>query len=364
MDKLITGIMMIFMLLGAIDHALLQNRLGLGREFVKGLNTTGSLVLSMAGIMCLAPVLGDLLLRIAAPFFQAIGADPEIVAGTCFGLDMGGFAMTAALTSDPQILTLGGVILSCTLGATIVFMIPVTLTVCRPEDAPALSKGILIAVITIPVGVLAAAVASGLPIGYTLVNAAPAFSLALLLALGMTFFPEKTLSVFQVFGSFLRILSVLALAAAGLEASLGIVLIPGMDPLGDQLATIAMIGVTLSGAYPFILVLSRVLAPVLRVLAGLLKVNDACVTGMLSSLANPFPFYDLIPKMDRRGKIIGMAFMNSANAALGDHLGFLSVSWPGGIPAMLTAKLAAGIAALIVAELVIPAEYADTEKER
>lgn len=47
-------------------------------------------------------------------------------------------------------------------------------------------------------------------------------------------------------------------------------MIPGMDPLAEQLETIAMIGITLAGAYPFVHVLSKLLAPVLNVIAKLM----------------------------------------------------------------------------------------------
>lgn len=120
--------MMFFMVLGALDRAVFRNRFGLGNEFVKGLNSIGPLILGMAGIMCSAPVLGKLLLKLVTPLFGAIGADPAIIAGTCFGLDMGGYYMTASMTNDPSVIMLGGVILSTVLGATIVFTIPVALT--------------------------------------------------------------------------------------------------------------------------------------------------------------------------------------------------------------------------------------------
>ena len=107
--------MMVFMVLGALDRAVFRNRFGLGNEFVKGLNSVGPLILGMAGIMCSAPVVGRLLLKLVTPLFSTIGADPSIIAGTCFGLDMGGYYMTASMTDDPAAIMLGGVILSLSL---------------------------------------------------------------------------------------------------------------------------------------------------------------------------------------------------------------------------------------------------------
>lgn len=341
--------MMFFMVLGALDRAVFRNRFGLGNEFVKGLNSVGPLILGMAGIMCSAPVLGNLLLKLSTPLFGVIGADPAMIAGTCFGLDMGGYYMTAAMTDDPSAIILGGVILSTLLGATIVFTIPVALTLCRQEDTQAVSKGILFGIISVPFGTIAGALASGLTLRYTLVNAAPAFVLAAILAAGMIFFPQKTLIVFRAFGNLLQAFIILVLAAAGVEASLGITVIPGMDPLAEQLETIAMIGITLAGAYPFVHVLSKVLAPALNAIAKLIGVNGPSVTGMLACLANPLPMYDMIALMDERGKVLAMAFCTCANAMIGDHFAFISIAYPEGTTAMFIAKIVSAFAALLIA---------------
>ena len=198
---------------------------------------------------------------------------------------------------------------------------------------------------------IAAALASGLTLHYTLINAAPAFVLAALLAAGMIFFPQKTLIIFRAFGNLLQAFIILALAAAGVESTLGITVIPGMDPLAEQLETIAMIGITLAGAYPFVHVLSKLLAPVLNVIAKLMGVNGPSVTGMLACLANPLPMYDMIPLMDERGKVLAMAFCTCANAMIGDHFAFISIAYPEGTTATFIVKIVSGAVALLIAAL-------------
>lgn len=42
----------------------------------------GSLALAMIGIICLAPVLANLLRPVVVPLYQALGADPAMFAGT------------------------------------------------------------------------------------------------------------------------------------------------------------------------------------------------------------------------------------------------------------------------------------------
>lgn len=347
---MITIVMMFFLIAGALDQALFRGKYGLGKEFVKGLNAVGPLLLSMAGIMCIAPAIGKTLYILALPFFNHFGADPAIAAGMFFGIDMGGYALTESMTGDIRIVLLGGVLLGSTLGTTVVFTIPVMLTVCRPEDQKSLSRGIVIGIISIPFGVTAGALLSGIPLLFLITNAAPAFLFSLILAVSMILFQSKTMTFFSAFGRVIQALSVLAFAAAALEEILDFTVIPGMDPLGEQLKTISLIGVTLAGAYPLLHLLIRLLAPALKKLGALLRINSSAVTAMLASLANPFPFFDMVPAMDSHGKVIATAFMVTAMASFGDHLGFLSVTFPEAIPAMIVTKLVCALSGLLLAE--------------
>ena len=60
-NEIIVYLMVLFMALGAIDR-ILGNRFGLGEKFEEGIMAMGSLALAMIGIICLAPVLAQLLL--------------------------------------------------------------------------------------------------------------------------------------------------------------------------------------------------------------------------------------------------------------------------------------------------------------
>ena len=50
----------------------------------------GSLALAMIGIICLAPVLANLLRPVVVPLYSLPGADPAMFAGTILANDMGG----------------------------------------------------------------------------------------------------------------------------------------------------------------------------------------------------------------------------------------------------------------------------------
>ena len=52
----------------------------------------GALAMSMIGIICLAPVLADVLRPVVVPVYQFLGADPAMFVGTILANDMGGRA--------------------------------------------------------------------------------------------------------------------------------------------------------------------------------------------------------------------------------------------------------------------------------
>ena len=71
------------------------------------------------------------------------------------------------------------------LGATVVFTIPVALGILNPKDRPALAKGVLSGIVTVPVGVLVGGLVAGFPILMVLRNLIPIVLIALLIALGL-----------------------------------------------------------------------------------------------------------------------------------------------------------------------------------
>ena len=95
-NEIIVYLMVVFMALGAFDR-ILGNRFGLGEKFEEGIMAMGSLALAMIGIICLAPVLANLLRPVVVPLYQALGADPAMFAGTLLANDMGGAPLAQEL---------------------------------------------------------------------------------------------------------------------------------------------------------------------------------------------------------------------------------------------------------------------------
>ncbi len=339
-----------FAVLGALDR-IFGNRFGLGQEFENGILAMGSLAVAMLGIICLAPVLASLLAPVVVPVYSFLGADPAMFAGTILACDMGGAALAQELALTPEAAALGGLLAGSMLGATIVFTIPVALGILREEDRPALAKGILCGIITIPAGLIVGGLVAGFPITMVLRNLIPVAIIAALIALGLWKWEKAMIKGFQVFGKGVIILITVGLAAAIFESLTGIVLIPGLAPLYDGFETVGAIAIVLAGAFPLVYTVTKLLRKPLLALGKRLGINDTAAAGLIASLANSIATFGMVKDMDDRGKVVNIAFAVSAAFVFGDHMGFTAGFDPQMLPAVIAGKLIGGIAAVAVALL-------------
>lgn len=348
--EIIIALMAVFALLGALDR-ILGNRFGLGKEFEEGVMAMGSLALAMVGVVCLAPVLAGLLRPVVVPIYGFLGADPAMFAGTLLACDMGGGPLAAQLTSDPQAAALGGVITGSMLGATVVFTIPVAMGILKEADRPAMAKGILCGIVTIPLGILAAGLAAGFPLRMVIRNLVPIVLIAVLIALGLWRAEKAMVKGFAVFGKAVVVLVTAGLAAAIVEALTGFVLIPGMAPISDGFEIVGSIAIILAGAFPLVALLTRLLRKPLMAAGKLLGINDAAAAGLIASLANSIAAFGMVKDMNPRGKVVNIAFAVSAAFVFGDHLGFAAGFAPEMLGPMIIGKLVGGVSAVAVALL-------------
>lgn len=347
-DEILIAVMAGFAVLGAIDR-IFGNRFGLGQEFENGVLAMGSLALAMVGIVSLAPVLAAVLKPVVVPVYTFLGADPAMFAGTILACDMGGGSLAAQLTTDPRAALLGGVLNGSMLGATVVFTIPVAMGILKEEDRPAMARGILCGVVTIPLGVLIGGLTAGYPMGMVARNLTPIVLIAALIALGLWRAEKKMVRGFEIFGKVIVAVITVGLAAAIWEALTGYVLIPGMAPISDGFETVGSIAIVLAGAFPMVAVITRLLRRPLMAGGKLLGINDAAAAGLIASLANSIATFGMVKDMNPRGKVMNIAFAVSAAFVFGDHLGYTAGFAPELLPAMIVGKLTGGISALALA---------------
>ena len=385
-NEIIMYIMMFFMLIAAVDRILSQfggsarflgkfgkSIEGSGGQFEEGFMAMGALGLAMVGMTALAPVLAHVLGPVIIPVYEMLGAIPSMFAGTLLACDMGGFFLAKELAGgDVAAWLYSGLILGSMMGPTIVFSIPVAL-------------GVLAGIVTIPIGCIAGGLVAmysgvqinGQPVEFTfaliLMNMIPVLIVAVLVALGLKFIPEKMINGFQIFAKFLVALITLGLAAAVVKFLLGWELIPGLDPIfmapgdkpGEVMRAIEVIGsisCVLLGAYPMVLLLTRWFEKPLMSVGKVLNMNNIAAAGMVATLANNIPMFGMMKQMDTRGKVINCAFAVSAAFALGDHLGFAAANMNAMIFPMIVGKLIGGVTAIGVAMMLVPKEDATAAK--
>lgn len=368
-NSVIMMIMMIFMLVGAIDK-ILGNKFGYGEEFENGFNAIGPLALSMAGVVAAAPVLAKLLGPILTPIYTAIGADPSMFATTILACDMGGYPLAMELAEDPAIGNFAGLILGTMMGPTIVFTIPVALGIISKEDRSYLGAGVLAGLITVPIG----CVVGGLVMNMTpykvgidtiLINLIPVIIIAGLIVVGLWFAPAAMIKGFNVFGTGVTIVITAFTAIAVFQEITGI-MFPlfdvmstvdpdlGYTPLDSGLLTCGQIGIVLIGAFPMVKWITKTFGGALGKIGGALGMDEKGSAGLVATLANNIAMFNIMGEMNPKGKLLNVAFAVSAAFVFGDHLGFTAGNEPEMIFPVIAGKLAAGVTALILANVLAP----------
>ena len=209
-NEIIMWVMAIGLLIGAVDK-ITGDHLGLGEKFDEGFNAMGPLALGMVGIVCLAPVISKVLGPVIIPAFEALGADPAMFA-SILANDMGGYSLAVDLAKSEQAGLLSGNIVASMLGCPLVFSIPVGLGLIEKEDQTFFSKGLLIGLITIPVGSILGGLMAGFPAVLVLKNIIPIIILSVLLVLGLKFIPDQMIKGCMLFGKFITIVIYIGLA--------------------------------------------------------------------------------------------------------------------------------------------------------
>lgn len=351
-NQIIVNIMVIFMIIGAIDR-ILGNKYGFGEKFEEGFHAMGALSLAMVGVVSLAPVLANILRPVIVPIYSALGADPAMFATTLLANDMGGYPLAMQLAQTEEAGLFAGLILGAMMGPTIVFSIPVALGIIKKEDHGALATGILAGMITIPLGCFAGGFTAGFSITMILSNLVPIIIVSVLIALGLWKIPTTMISGFKKFGTGVVAMITIGLAAIIIETLTGIVIIPGMAPIWDGIEIIGAIAIMLAGAFPMVHFITKVFKKPLMSLGKKLGMNDIAAAGLVATLANNIPMFQIMQDMDYRGKVLNVAFAVSAAFTFGDHLGFTAGVAKEMIFPMIVGKLTGGITAIMVASLFV-----------
>lgn len=340
-NQIISYVLAFGALFGGADQ-MLGNKFGYGEKFENGFRMLGPVGLSMAGIICLAPVMSSLLGIIVRPLCDLVHMDPGIF-GSILAIDMGGYSLSMDLAKDPVFGRFSGIVVSSMFGCTVVYSIPVGLGFISPEERPYFTKGILLGLTAMPFGIITGGLICGLSIGTILWNTLPVLLISLLLAIGVVKKPDATMKGFLAFAKFIRIVAIFGLAIAAFTHLSGLPLLPGMPALQDAMQTVSSICIVMLGSMPLAELIQRLMKVPFRWISEKTGLNGACTTALLLGLVTATPALAMIPQMNKRGKVVISACLVSCVCAFGAHFAYANNTEPHMVAAMLAAKLLGGI---------------------
>lgn len=349
MNTVIMWIMAAGAAIGGLDK-LCGNRLGLGRRFEEGFLLLGTTALSMAGIICLAPLLSGLVKTAAVPLWERLGLDPGILGGI-LAIDMGGYQLSMELAGTPSLGRYAGIVIGSTFGCTVTFTIPVGMGMISESERPLFAKGVLIGLGAMPASLLIGGLFCGLHLSEILLQSLPIFLLSLLLMAGIHMFPAQTVKGFRYFAAFIGFLSAVGLIAGAVEYMTNFPILKGLAPIEDAMAVVSSIGVVMLGSLPAAELLRRLLEKPLHWIGKKAGMSAHSTAGLLMGIVSPVPALAMMKEMDEKGKTANAAFLVCGASALSAHMGFTFGTEPGLVVPLVSCKLAGGLCALLLTHL-------------
>lgn len=335
-NQIIMYIMAGGVILGGVDR-MLGNRFGYGEKFENGFKLLGPVGLSMAGIICLAPLLSVGLGGVIRPLCAALNMDPGIF-GSILAIDMGGYQLAMDLTENPEIGRFSAVIVSSIFGCTVVFTIPVGLGAITEEDRPYFTRGILLGFMTMPFSILTGGLMLKMNLMFVFWNCLPVLLISLLLAIGVITKPDTMMKGFQSFAKLIKVIVTLGLTVAAVAHLTGTTIISAMPPLLEAMETVSSICIVMLGSMPLAELVQRVMKVPFAIIREKTGLNGVSTTALILGMVSTTPALAMIPDMDKRGKVLCSACLVSYVGLFSAHLAFAMRFEPDMIPALLAAK--------------------------
>lgn len=321
MDILVKSLIGMGFMAGIFD-AVQSNRFGLAEKFRQGFYMLGSMMLSMTGIMSIAPVIASILKPVTVPLFRIFHMDPSIL-GVLLSCDMGGYPLAMSLAEDSQIGLMMGITTAGMLGGTLTFSIPVGAALLKEEKREDYFYGLLIGVSCVPIGSIVNGILLKIPFAKVIWNNIFIILLTILIFTGMKCRPTKTIRVMRSLARVMEILGLLGIGLGGFQYLIGKELIPSFTPLMDSMKTVCQMGITLIGMLPAIEILLRLLKKFLEALGRRIGIDGVSTSGLLISMVTTVPVYPLMDRMPRRGLIINSVWTVFCSSILGSQMGLI-----------------------------------------
>lgn len=347
----ITIIMAVFSVLGGLDR-IFGNKLGLGKEFEKGFMLFGTMALSMIGMIIISPAIATALSPCFEFIYNTVGVDPSIIPASLFANDMGGASLAAEIAQNEKIGLFNALVVSSMMGCTISFTIPFALGCVKKEMHSSLLLGLLCGIVTIPVGCFVSGLLLKLPLKLLIINLLPIIIFALIIGAGLLFFPKVCIKIFGLLGNFMKIIITIGLVLGIIKFLTGFEIIKNLAPIEEGGAICLNATIVMTGAFPLMFTLSKLLRKPMSGLGKWLNINETSALGFISSLATNVTTFEMMNSMDKKGAVLNSAFAVSASFTFAGHLAFTLAFDGSYLPYVLAGKLISGFFALFFAVLI------------
>ena len=344
--QVINYIMIAMAIIAAIDRVI-GNRFGLGAEFEHGIRMIAPVTLSMAGMLVVAPYISHLLMGVASsvPTFF----DFSVIPSALIANDMGGAHLALSLAENETMGYYNGLILGSMLGCTVSFTLPFVLGATDKKHHKNIIVGILCGIITVPVGCIVGGLIAQVPFVDMLLGLVVPIILSALIAVGILKFEKITVKIFVIFGWLIKLIITFGLIVGIVEFLTGYAILPYMSPFPEVFEILVNIVCVMAGAFPLLFVLRKLLEKPFAALGRLLGINSTAVSGLFFTMGNSVTTFETVDSMDERGVILNSAFAVSGSFVFIDHLAFTLSFNSDYVPAMVAAKLVAGVLAVAFA---------------
>ena len=346
--QIIRIVILIFSVLGALDR-LIGNKFGLGKEFDKAFKLFAVMTGATLGILILAPAFGHWLRPLLDSFYEAFHLEPSIIPASLLANDMGGTSIALEVSQNTAVGEFNAFVVSSMLGCIVSFTIPCAIGVVQPSQHKDLFFGLLCGIATVPVGCFVAGFICGLSFLEIIIDLLPLIVFSGLVCLGLVYILKICHKFFSVLGHTMRVLSTVGLIVAIFTFLTKNTVYSYFDSFENAAFICVNSCVTLSGALPFMFVLTKLFDKPLNALGSKIGINSASAAGFLSTLVSNAPTLSLMDKMNAKGVVLNAAFAASAACSIGSHLAFtMAYNENFAIP-MMIGKLISGISAVLLA---------------
>ncbi len=356
----ITIFFLIMALLGLVDK-FFQNRWGIGEAFDSGSALMGGFMVFVMGVYCLGVTVSTNFLPQIHAATEGWFFEPSVLIGIIVDSDMGGYPLCVNTAPDEALGRFAGIAVASTIGTLITFYLPAYISMAEKEDVDRLIEGFLYGIVVLPVTLGISGILFGVAPAVLLKNMIPILAVCLLLLAGLIKKRALTSRVLYLVGRAFTVLSYVAFAMALLslffpDRSL-------MDPslVADTIVLVFRMTVNIIGALVTMQLLKKILSRQFQALAGKLGINEYSMMGLLLGIPGGIAMIPLLPKMDRKGKILNGAFAVSGFYALGGQMALFAANEPlSCLMCFFFVKLSGGFLALLLANKMEQANKTET----